>query len=125
MATTKRKVGRPRKDQPAQNPYIELEELDDIIDKLAYAIMVAKEARTSVLKASNVVLESRAEQDSVEALLLYQNRQEMYFARIHADAIVESMEFAYQRFLNMRKLFTVEPELRDAIEKELIRMYKK
>lgn len=125
METKKRKVGRPRKDQPAPNPFIELEELDDIIDKLANAIMVAKDARTSVLKASNVVLESRAEQDSVEALLLYQNRQEMYFARIHADAIVESMEFAHQRFLNMRKLFTVEPELRDAIEKELIRMYKK
>ena len=36
MATTqKRKVGRPRKDQPAPNPYIELEEVDVILNQLS------------------------------------------------------------------------------------------
>lgn len=110
MATTtkKRKVGRPRKDQQAPNPYIELEEVDIMLNSIKDAIDKAKEARDSVYEASSFIIEQKAEPCTAEALMLYQNKQEMYFARIHADGVVESLEYMKARFINMHKLFTME-----------------
>lgn len=127
MATTtkKRKVGRPRKDQPAPNPYIELEEVDTMLNSITAAIDKAKEARDSVYEASSFILEQNAEPYTAEALMLYQNKQEMYFARIHADGVVDSLECMKSRFTNMHKLFTMETELRKAMEDEILQTQKK
>lgn len=123
--TQKRKVGRPRKDQPAPNPYIELEEVDVILNQLAVAINSAKETRDGVYQLSDLVLQQQANPGSAEALMLYQNKQEMYFTRIHADGVLDSLEYMRSRFVNMRKLFTVEAELRKAMEDEILRINKK
>lgn len=123
--TKKRKVGRPRKDQPAPNPYIELEEVDMMLNSIKEAIDKAKEARHSVYEASSFILEQNAEPGTAEALMLYQNKQEMYFARIHADGVVDSLECMKERFINMHKLFTMETELRKAMEDEILQTQKK
>lgn len=123
--TTKRKVGRPRKDQPAPNPYIELEEVDMMLNSITDAIDKAKEARNSVYEASSFIIEQNAEPYTAEALMLYQNKQEMYFARIHADGVVDSLECMKARFINMHKLFTMEAELRKAMEDEILQTQKK
>ncbi len=127
MATTtqKRKVGRPRKDQPAPNPYIELEEVDVILNQLSIILNSAKETRDGVNKAADMVLSQQAEPGTAEALMLYQNKQEMYFTRLHADACVDSLEYMKQRFLTMRKLFVAEAELRKAMAEEILRTSKK
>lgn len=123
--TKKRKVGRPRKYQPYPNPYIELEEVDMMLNSITDAIDKAKEARDSVYEASSFILEQNAEPYTAEALMLYQNKQEMYFARIHADGVVESLECMKARFINMHKLFTMESELRKAMEDEILQTHKK
>ena len=123
--TKKRKVGRPRKDQPAPNPYIELEEVDMMLNSITDAIDKAKEARNSVYEASSFILEQNAEPYTAEALMLYKNKQEMYFARIHADGVVDSLECMKSRFINMHKLFTMEAELRKAMEDEILQTQKK
>lgn len=123
--TKKSKVGRPRKDQPAPNPYIELEEVDMMLNSIKEAIDKAKEARNSVYEASSFILEQNAEPGTAEALMLYQNKQEMYFARIHADGVVDSLECMKERFINTHKLFTMETELRKAMEDEILQTQKK
>lgn len=123
MATTtqKRKVGRPRKDQPAASPYIELEEVDLILNSLTLAINSAKETRDGVYQLSDLVMQQQAEPGSAVALMLAKNKGEIAFARIHADGVVDSLEYMKSRFNNMRKLFTVESELRKAMETEILK----
>lgn len=123
QTTRKRGVGRPRKDQPVPNPYIELEEVDLILNALDLAINSARETRDGVYELSDMVLREQAEPGSAAALLLYQNKQEMYFTRIHADGVIDSLEYMKSRFNNMRKLFTVEAELRQAMNDEMLKIY--
>lgn len=126
MATTqKRKVGRPRKDQPAPNPYIQLEEVDSILNAISVAINSAQLTRDNVYSTSQLIIDQKAEPGSAEALLLYQNIQEAYFTRIHADGVLDSLKYMQQRFMNMRKLFTMEAELRKEMEKEILKNVKR
>lgn len=123
--TKKARVGRPRKGEPRVNPYIELKEVDLILNSLTLAINSAKETRDCVYKTSDLVLEQQAEPGSAEALMLYQNKQEMYFTRIHVDGVLDSLKYMQQRFMNMRKLFTMEAELRKEMEKEILKNVKR
>ena len=123
--TPKRKVGRPRKDQPAPNPYIELEEVDMMLNAITVAINSAQLTRDSVYSTSQLIIDQKAAPGSAEALLLYQNIQEAYFTRIHADGVLDSLKYMQARFNNMSKLFTVEAELRKVVEQEILRTHKK
>lgn len=122
MATTtlKRKVGRPRKDQPAPNPFIELKEVDLILNALTLTLNSARETRDGVYELTELVMQQKAEPGSAVALMLAKNKGEVSFAKIHADGVVDSLEYMRSRFTNMRKLFTVEAELRKAMEEEIL-----
>lgn len=115
--TKKARVGRPHKGEPRVNPYIEIEEVDIILNALTVAINSAKETRDGVYRTSDIVLNQQAEPGSAEALMLYQNKQEVYFTRIHADGVLDSLEYMRSRFVNMRKLFMMEASLREEAEK--------
>ena len=126
MTTTqKRKVGRPRKDQPATSPYIELEEVELILNSLTLAINSAKETRDGVYVLSNLVMQQQAEPGSAAAFMLAQNRGEVSFAKIHADGVVDTLVYMKSRFNNMRKLFMMEEEIRKIAEKEYLKICKK
>lgn len=126
MTTTqKRKVGRPRKDQPAISPYIELEEVDLILNSLTLAINSAKETRDGVYELSDLVMKQQAEPGSAAAFMLAQNRGEVSFAKIHADGVVDTLVYMKSRFNNMRKLFMMEEEIRKIAEKEYLKICKK
>lgn len=123
--TQKRKVGRPRKDQPAQNTYIELEEVDLILNQLSVAINSAKETRDSVYELTEVVMQQKAEPGSAAAFMLAQNRGEVSFAKIHADGVVDTLIYMKSRFNNMRKLFMMEEDIRKIAEQEYLKICKK
>ena len=123
--TKKARVGRPRKGEPRVNPYIEIEEVDIILNALTVAINSAKETRDGVYRTSDIVLNQKAEPGSAEALMLYQNKQEVYFTRIHADGVLDSLEYMRSRFVNMRKLFMMEASLREEAEKMILKNAKK
>lgn len=123
--TKKARVGRPRKGEPRVNPYIEIEEVDIILNALTVAINSAKETRDGVYRTSDIVLNQQAEPGSAEALMLYQNKQEVYFTRIHADGVLDSLEYMRSRFVNMRKLFMMEASLRKESEKIILKNAKK
>ena len=123
--TTKRSVGRPRKDQPVKPAYIEVDEVDVILNQLTLIINSAKETRNGVNAVADIVLQQQAEPGTGEAVMLYQNKQEVYFTKLHADACVESLEYMKQRFLTMRRLFVAEAELRKEMEKEIFKLTKK
>lgn len=123
--TKKARVGRPRKGEPRVNPYIELQEVDIILNQISMAIESATVTRDGVYKTSDLILEQQAEPGSAEALMLYQNKQEMYFTRIHADGVLDSLKYMQQRFMNMRKLFTMEADLRKEAEKMILKNAKK
>lgn len=123
--TKKARVGRPRKGEPKVNPYIEIEEVDIILNALTVAINSAKETRDGVYRTSDIVLNQQAEPGSAEALMLYQNKQEVYFTRIHADGVLDSLEYMRSRFVNMRKLFMMEASLRKEAEKMILKNVKK
>ena len=123
--TKKARVGRPRKGEPRVNPYIEIEEVDIILNALTVAINSAKETRDGVYRTSDIVLNQQAETGSAEALMLYRNKQEVYFTRIHADGVLDSLEYMRSRFVNMRKLFMMEASLRKEAEKIILKNAKK
>ena len=123
--TKKARVGRPRKGEPRVNPYIELQEVDIILNQISMAIESATVTRDGVYKTSDLILEQKAEPGSAEALMLYQNKQEVYFTRIHADGVLDSLEYMRTRFTNMRKLFMMEASLRKEAEKMILKNVKK
>ena len=123
--TQKRKVGRPRKDQPAPNPYIELKEVDLILNQLSVAINSAKETRDSVYELTEVVMQQKEEPGSAAAFMLAQNRGEVSFAKIHADGVVDALIYMKSRFNNMRKLFMMEEDIRKIAEQEYLKICKK
>lgn len=127
MATTtqKRKVGRPRKDQPATNPYIELEEVDMMLNAITVAINSATETRNSVYELTEVVMQQKAEPDSAAAFMLAQNKREVSFAKIHADGVLDTLTYMKSRFNNMRKLFMMEEEIRKIADKEYLKAMQK
>ncbi len=123
--TKKARGGRPRKGEPIVNPYIELQEVDITLNQISMAIESATVTRDGVYELSDLVMQQQAEPGSAEALMLYQNKQEMYFTRIHADGVLDSLKYMQQRFMNMRKLFTMEAELRKEAEREILKNVKR
>ena len=100
--------------------YITDKDMDRIITDIFNIINNAKEVQSVVTGCVNMINKQEAEPGSEIALELYKCKQESYFAQLHADSVVDSLEYLKRKLTRMQQLYTIERNLERRFKKELI-----
>lgn len=117
-------MARPKKQAPqemAENQtYITDKEMDRIITDIISIMSSAKEVQTVVNNCVGYINKQDAEPGSDIAMELYKCKQESYFAQLHADSVVDSLDYLKRKLTRMQQIYTIEKNLERKIKKELI-----
>lgn len=117
-------MARPKKQSPQEmadnQTYITDKEMDRIITDILSIMSSAKEVQTVVNNCVGYINKQDAEPGSDIAMELYKCKQESYFAQLHADSVVDSLDYLKRKLTRMKQIYTIEKNLERKIKKELI-----
>lgn len=102
-----------------------ISEIRNIQTDILSALVQAREVQKMVQNCTKYVQMQEAEPGTEQSMILYQCKQESYFTKLHADSVVDSLDYLNRRFKQMENLFTIEMELRDKMRKDLAERNKK
>lgn len=102
-----------------------IQELDRIKCDILATLIQAKEVQSMVSSCVDIINTQTAETGTDRAVMLYQCKQESYFTKLHADGVVDSLDYLSRRFTTMKSLFEVEAKLRTEMQREIERREKK
>lgn len=107
-----------------QEIYITNKEMSSILTDIQTILNSAKEVQEVVGTCVDFIQQQQAEPGTDMAVELYKCKQESIFTRLHADSIVDSLDFLKRKITRMQQLYTIQKVMEKQIQDELIRKNK-